>query len=113
MKTAAEIADQDVDMENRAIPELRAAFDAVLMAPIASHKWQARRSRSHWVDLEGWQSAIAGPLSSIVNHGECEYVYSRNYEYFTGVVDPATLREKRSHAGHHPHRAVELPGHIV
>jgi hypothetical protein len=88
-------------MENRPIPELQAAFDAVLMAPFASHKWQARRSRSHWVDLEPWQDAIAGPLSSIAKSGGCEHVYSRNDEYFTGVVDPETLRQRllEWHAG--------------
>ena len=81
-------------MENQPIHELQEALRAAFIAPFASHKWQSRRSRSHWVELEGWQDAIAGPLYSIAETGGCEYVYSRDDEYFVGVVDPVTLRRR-------------------
>ncbi len=81
-------------MENQPIHELQDALRAAFIAPFASHKWQSRRSRSHWVELEGWQDAIAGPLFSITETGGCEYVYSRDDEYFVGVVGPATLRRR-------------------
>ena len=55
-------------------PPLRETIHALFIAPFASHRWGSRRARSHWVDLEGWQDRMAGPLSSIVESGGCEYV---------------------------------------
>ncbi len=70
---------------------MREAFDTLFITPIASHCWGSCRSRSHWVDLEGWQDSIAGPISAISNCGDCEYVYSRNDWYFAQVNDPTSL----------------------
>jgi len=81
-------------MPDLPIPELQTAFAAAMTAPIASHTWQSRRSRSHWLELEGWQDSIAGPLYSIANNGGCDYVYSRDDAYFAGVTDPPTLRRR-------------------
>jgi hypothetical protein len=44
--------------------------------------------------LEGWQDALAGPLYSIVHKGGCEYVYSRDDHYFSGVSEPNSLRAR-------------------
>jgi hypothetical protein len=74
--------------------ELREAFDAVFIAPFSSHYWGSARGRSHWVELEGWQDSMAGPLSVIANTGGCAYVYPRQDWYFAGVSDPAGLRSR-------------------
>ncbi|WP_297509463.1 hypothetical protein [uncultured Caulobacter sp.] len=73
---------------------LRAAFDAAFVFPFAAYVWQSERARSCWIDLEGWQDNLAGPVSHIVEHGDCAYVYRRNDAYFTGVDDPAALHAR-------------------
>ncbi|AWM38884.1 hypothetical protein GobsT_28870 [Gemmata obscuriglobus] len=82
-------------------PELRAEFDSLFVAPFATRRWASARGRSHWVELEGWQDAMAGPLSAIAEAGSCEYVYFRDDWYFATVNDPATLRARllEWHAG--------------
>ena len=70
---------------------MKEALEATFIAPFASHQWQSAGGRSHWVELEGWQDSIAGPLSSIANSGGCDYVYNREDGYFPGVVDPDSL----------------------
>ncbi len=75
---------------------LQEAFDALFIAPFATHRWESERARSHWVDLECWQDSIAGPVSSIVETGGCEYVYARDDWYFAEVNDPESLRAKLS-----------------
>jgi len=70
------------------------AFEKAFIAPFASHRWRSRRARSHWVDLEGWQSSMAGPIDKIVRTGGCEYVYSRTDWYFATVEDPESLRRR-------------------
>jgi hypothetical protein len=37
---------------------------------------------------------MAGPVSSIVKTGGCDYVYDRDDWYFASVNDPATLRTR-------------------
>lgn len=83
------------------LTELREAFERLFIAPFASHRWASGRGRSHWVDLEGWQDSIAGPLSSITSTGGCDYVYSREDDYFAGVSNPSRLRSRllEWHAG--------------
>lgn len=73
---------------------LRAAFDAAFVFPFARYAWKSERARSFWIDLEGWQDNLAGPVSHIIEHGGCAFVYDRNDDYFTGVDDPATLRAR-------------------
>lgn len=74
--------------------DLKEAFDAVFIAPIAQRRFKSARGRSHWLEAEGWTDSIAGPLWSIVDSGGCEYVYTREDQYFTGVHDPASLRKR-------------------
>ena len=82
-------------------PGLREAFEALFIAPVSSHRWASATGRSHWVELEGWQDSMAGPLSAIANTGGCEYVYTRDDWYFASVSDPASLRARllEWHAG--------------
>lgn len=77
-----------------ALPELREVFDSLFVAPFASHRWASGRGRSHWVELEGWQDSMAGPLSAIAQAGGCEYVYPRDDGYFASVSDPTSLRAR-------------------
>ena len=88
-------------MEASPFSSMQEAFDAVFIAPFASHRWKSARARSHWVDLEGWQDSLAGPLSSVVKYGGCNYVYSRDDGFFAGVGDPDVLRTRllQWHAG--------------
>ena len=81
-------------LKNDTPSDLRLAFDAAFTYPIAAHRWNTKRGRSHWLDLEGWQDALAGPIWALVNRGECAYVYTRNDEYFADVSDPAGLRSR-------------------
>jgi hypothetical protein len=76
------------------VPEFGAELKAVFVAPFASHRWASARGRSHWVDLEGWQDSIAGPVSAVAGSGGCAYVYEREDGYFAGVSDPAGLRSR-------------------
>jgi hypothetical protein len=82
-------------------PELREAFEVLFVAPFASRRWASERGRSHWVELEGWQDSLAGPLSAIAGTGGCEYVYPRDDWYFASVSDPPSLRSRllEWHAG--------------
>jgi hypothetical protein len=59
------------------------------------------RGRSNWVDLEVWQDALAGPLSSITSAWGCGYVFAREDGYFVGVRAPLGLRARllEWHAG--------------
>jgi hypothetical protein len=84
-----------------ALPELREAFDMLFIAPFASHRWASRRGRSHWVDLEGWQDTMAGPLTGIAETGGCGYAYARDDQYFAAISDPAGMRARllEWHAG--------------
>lgn len=75
---------------------LREAFDALFIAPFATHRWESKRAHNHWADLEGWQDSIAGPVLSVVETGGCEYVYARDDWYFAEVDDPESLRTKLS-----------------
>lgn len=79
-------------MENHT--DLKEAFEAVFIAPIAHSRFKSPRGRTHWLEGEGWEDSIAGPLRSIAESGGCEYVYAREDQYFTGVHDPASLRSK-------------------
>lgn len=72
--------------------KLELELETLFIAPFASHPWASDRGRGHWVELEGWQDSIAGPLCSIVKHGGCEYVYSQDDEFLSGVNDPSQLR---------------------
>jgi|SRR5947209_1364757 len=74
--------------------DLQQAFHRAFIEPFAFHTWGSRRSRWHWVELEGWEDAIAGPGSSIAENGGCDYVYSRDDHYFAGVDDPESLRRR-------------------
>jgi len=76
------------------LPEFRRALEEAFIAPFASHSWLSRRGRSHWVELEGWQDSMAGPLSAIANTGGCEYVYHREDWYFAGIKDPLALKQR-------------------
>ena len=73
-------------------PGLRKAFEVLFTSPYAIHQWASVRGRSHWVELEGWQDSLAGPLSTIAKVGGCEYVYPRDDWYFAEVSDPLSLR---------------------
>ena len=81
--------------------DFREAFESLFVAPYASHIWATRRGRSQWIELEGWQDSIAGPLSAIATTGGCEHVYPREDCYFAGVTDPPSLRTRllEWHAG--------------
>lgn len=81
--------------------DLRETFKALFITPFASHRWASAAGRSHWVELEGWQGSLAGPLSAIAESGGCEYVYSRDDWYFAAVNDPPSLRARllEWHAG--------------
>lgn len=81
-------------MTAAAQPELRKELGALFIAPFASHGWESARGRSHWVELEGWQDSIAGPLSAIADTGGCGYVYAREDWYFGDVGDPVALRAR-------------------
>lgn len=72
--------------------KLKEKYHLLFITPFASHHWASKRGRSHWVELEGWQDSLAGPLSAIAGSGGCEYVYSRDDSYFAAVHDPASLR---------------------
>ena len=74
--------------------DLGSSFKELFIAPFASHRWTSTRGRSHWVDLEGWQSSIAGPVLSIIETGDCDYAYQREDWYFTGVYDSPSLRSR-------------------
>lgn len=71
--------------------DFKRAFDRVFFVP-SSRVWKSARGRPYWVELEGWQASIAGPLYSIVENGGCEYVYARTDRAFTGVHNPESLR---------------------
>lgn len=71
--------------------DLRKAFDDLFVAPYAPHSWASSRGRSHWVELEGWQDSLAGPLSSVAESGGCEFVYARDDWYYASVSDPPSL----------------------
>jgi hypothetical protein len=75
-----------------ASPELWETFDALFIAPFDSHCWASVVGRSHWIELEGWQDSLAGPLSAVAKSGGCEYVYHRDDWYFAAVCDPPSLR---------------------
>ena len=81
--------------------ELRQVFDSLFIAPYATHSWKSGLGRSHWVELEGWQDSLAGPLCAIAESGNCEYAYARDDWYFAQVTDPASLRTRllEWHAG--------------
>ncbi|GGZ34081.1 hypothetical protein [Asticcacaulis endophyticus] len=70
---------------------LVAEFEAAYIFPLAQYAWQSERGRSCWIDLEIWQDALAGPIYSIINDGNCAYVYARNDDYFAGVNDATAL----------------------
>jgi len=70
--------------------DLKKAFDSAFM--VDRRFWKSARGRAHWLESEGWQDAIAGPLWSIVRHGGCDYVYPRQDSFFADVHDPASLR---------------------
>ena len=72
--------------------ELRELLHKAFTAPFSTHRWSSTRGRNHWLDLEGWQDALAGPLSAIRDRGGCGYVYAREDQYFSGVDGPTTLR---------------------
>jgi hypothetical protein len=81
-------------MNSDNLSDLSHAFDAAFIYPIAAYRWNTKRARSHWIDLEHWRDALAGPIWAIVKKGECAYVYTRDDEYFAGVNEPAALRAR-------------------
>lgn len=76
-------------MNERQLPK---AFREIFIASCHRDSWHTTAGRSHWLESEGWQDAIAGPISSILNDGGCPYVYSRPDSSFAGVHDPSSLR---------------------
>lgn len=81
-------------MKHSPIPDLQLALDEAFIEPFASHQWKSPRGRSCWVELEGWQDSIAGPISAVANTGECSYVYEREDAYFSGVNEPDSLYQR-------------------
>jgi hypothetical protein len=81
-------------MTDATLPGLHQAFNAAFIVPVASHVWESESGRAHWVNLEAWQDAIAGPLLAIAKSGSCEYVYARDDWYFVGINKPAELRSR-------------------
>jgi hypothetical protein len=77
--------------------DLRAKFNDAFIFPFAAYPWKSKRGRSCWIDLEGWSDALAGPIYSVVEQGECAYVYDRDDEYFAGISEPAALRARLRH----------------
>ena len=51
----------------------------------------------YWLDLEFWQDAMAGPISSIITSGGCDYEYRRDDPYFADVNEPETLHAQLRH----------------
>lgn len=76
------------------LAEYARAYEEAFIAPFASHRWLTSRGRSHWIEMEGWQNSMAGPLSAIARTGGCEYVYHRGDSYFADVHDPAALHQR-------------------
>ena len=70
---------------------LRSKFDAAYVYPVAKHSWETAQGRLCWIDLELLRAALAGPLYSVAEKGNCTYVYTRDDEYFAGVSDPSAL----------------------
>lgn len=66
--------------------------DDDLLSATMGYSWASARGKSQWRDLEFFQDAIAGPISSVAKTGGCEYVYSRHDQYFGGVENPNALR---------------------
>ena len=72
-------------------------FEAAFIFPYASYPWKSKRGRECWLDVEWWQDCLAGPVSTIVEHAGCAYVYARNDEFFTDVTEPAALLARLRH----------------
>ena len=53
---------------------------------------ESERGAEVWLKTQVLQSQLAGPLSAIIDKGNCGYVYDRSDAYFRDVVDPSTLR---------------------
>lgn len=71
--------------------DLHTAYEAAFHYSFSNRSWRSKPARRCWLDLEGWQDALAGPVSSIVKRGNCAYVYERDDVYFSGVTDPDAL----------------------
>jgi hypothetical protein len=83
----ADAARSRIDSSN-----LKALFQAAFTDPYASHAWASAKGKSHWREMECLQDTMAGPLCSVIKRGGCEYVYTRNDQYFAGVDNPNALR---------------------
>jgi hypothetical protein len=81
-------------MDNEELKNLQSAFEAAYIFPFAKYAWRSQRARHLWVDLEVWQDALAGPVSTIIEDGNCAYVYAREDEFFAGINDPAALQAR-------------------
>lgn len=71
--------------------DLLASYEAAYTFPFSKYSWRSARGRACWHNLEGWQDALAGPVSSIARNGGCSYVYTRDDQHFAGVNDPSAL----------------------
>jgi hypothetical protein len=72
---------------------LRSQFNEAFYVP-AKFNWRSRRAMLHWIEVAHLNVDIAGPVFSIVEKGGCNYVYSREDDYFWGVDNPAALRNR-------------------
>jgi hypothetical protein len=88
--TCPEVADAARSRVARA--DLSVMVHDAFIEPYSSHSWASARGRSHWRELELLQDAMAGPVCSVIKGGGCEYVYTRDEQYFAGVDSPDALR---------------------
>lgn len=70
--------------DGTALHELRCLVETTLHAPFNAHRWQSRRAKSHWYELEHHLDELAGPLVAISNRGGCAYMY-RDPKRFAGL----------------------------
>jgi hypothetical protein len=61
--------------DESAYHELRGLLDASLRQPLAEYDWSSRRARWYWSLREGSLDALAGLLTAIAEHGDCDSMY--------------------------------------
>lgn len=81
-------------MDSAYSTDLGSQFDAAFLSPFTRYAWQSRRARSCWMELQGYQDALAGPIYSVLKSGNCAYIYALENAYFSGVRDPDTLHAR-------------------
>ena len=85
---------KDKRMLEKKETETNKYLDTFSKLHLTKNKWNTKIASQIWFECQSWEETLAGPLFAFCKNGNCDYVYTRNDDYFHDVDTPDNLRDK-------------------